>query len=179
MVSGAAAPGDGAGRARVSPPFGSYTGCSSFVTDQITLTQDAERAFREAENLCWRTNTGIVAPEHLLAGCLRVLNTAGFPGLPADERVEQALLMAQGMSEDALTQNVMFGSAAREAVNFTARLVREAGGGEIDPSRLPTASSSRVRWGRCSSRRWAPRRRNSWPPWWPQTSKPNRCRALP
>ena len=40
--------------------------------------------------------------------------------------------MAQGMSEDALTQNVMFGSAAREAVNFTARLVREAGGGEID-----------------------------------------------
>lgn len=136
MVSGAAAPGDGAGRARVSPPFGSYTGCSSFVTDQITLTQDAERAFREAENLCWRTNTGIVAPEHLLAGCLRVLNTAGFPGLPADERVEQALLMTQGMSEDALTQNVMFGSAAREAVNFTARLVREAGGGEIDPLTL-------------------------------------------
>ncbi len=119
-----------------SPACGSYTGYSSLVTDQITLTQDAERAFREAENLCWRTNTGIVAPEHLLAGCLRVLNTAGFPGLPADERVEQALLMTQGMSEDALTQNVMFGSAAREAVNFTARLVREAGGGEIDPLTL-------------------------------------------
>ena len=63
---------------------------------------------------------------------IQTASAAGFPGLPADERVEQALLMAQGMSEDALTQNVMFGSAAREAVNFTARLVREAGGGEID-----------------------------------------------
>jgi len=52
--------------------------------------------------------------------------------LPADEAVEAALLMAQGMSEDKLTQNVMFGSAARDAVNFTARLVREAGGGEIN-----------------------------------------------
>ena len=40
--------------------------------------------------------------------------------------------MAQGMSEEKLTQNVMFGSAARDAVNFTARLVREAGGGEIN-----------------------------------------------
>ncbi len=44
--------------------------------------------------------------------------------------------MAQGMSEDELTQNVMFGSAAREAVNFTAALVRQAGGGEIDPRTL-------------------------------------------
>jgi len=106
------------------------------MADQITLTEDAGRAFREAENFCWRTNTGIVAPEHLLAGCLRVLNAVGFPGLPADEQVEQALLMAQGMSEDALTQDVMFGSAARDALNFTARLVREAGGGEIDPLTL-------------------------------------------
>jgi len=40
------------------------------------------------------------------------------------------------VSDDALTQNVMSGSAARDAVNFTARLVREAGGGEIDPLTL-------------------------------------------
>lgn len=99
---------------------------------EVSLSPDAGRALQEAENYCWRANVGIVAPEHLLAGCLRVLNAAGFPGLPSDEQVEQALLMAQGMSEDALTQNVMFGSAARDAVNFTARLVREAGGGEID-----------------------------------------------
>ena len=99
---------------------------------EVSLSPDAGCALQEAENYCWRANVGIVAPEHLLAGCIRVLNAAGFPGLPSDEQVEQALLMAQGMSEDALTQNVMFGSAARDAVNFTARLVREAGGGEID-----------------------------------------------
>ena len=91
---------------------------------------------QEAENFCWRSNVGIVAPEHLLAGCLVVLDAGGFPGLPSDERLVEAVLRAQGMSEDALTQNVMFGSAARDAINFTARLVREAGGGEIDPLTL-------------------------------------------
>ncbi len=40
------------------------------------------------------------------------------------------------MSEETLTQNVMFGSAARESINFTARLVGQAGGGEIDPLTL-------------------------------------------
>ena len=57
-------------------------------------------------------------------------------GLPADDQLESALLMAQGMSEEKLNQNVMFGSAARDAVNFTARLVREAGGGAIDARTL-------------------------------------------
>ncbi len=103
---------------------------------EVSLSPDAARALQEAENFCWRMNVGIVAPEHLLAGCIRVLNAAGFPGLPPDEAVEQALVMAQGASDEALTQNVMFGSAAREAVNFTARLVREAGGGEIDSRTL-------------------------------------------
>jgi hypothetical protein len=102
----------------------------------VTLSEAAARALQEAENYCWRSNVAIVAPEHLLAGCLKVLNAAGVPGLPSDDDLESALLMAQGMSEDALTQNVMFGSAAREAINFTARLVREAGGGEIDPLTL-------------------------------------------
>jgi hypothetical protein len=102
----------------------------------VTLSEQSARALKEAENFCWRSNVGIVAPEHLLAGCLVVLNAAGFPGLPGDELLAAALLMAQGMSEDALTQNVMFGSAARDAINFTARLVREAGGGEIDPLTL-------------------------------------------
>jgi len=102
------------------------------MSDEVTLSEDAGRALQEAENFCWRANVGIVAPEHLLAGCLKVLNADGFPGLPTDEASESALLMAQGMSEEKLTQNVMFGSAARDAVNFTARLVREAGGGSID-----------------------------------------------
>jgi len=106
------------------------------MANEVTLNEGAARALQEAENFCWRSNVGIVAPEHLLAGCLKVLNASGFPGLPDDEQIEAALLMAQGMSEDALTQNVMFGSAARDAVNFTARLVHEAGGGEIDPLTL-------------------------------------------
>ncbi|MGE0601951.1 MAG: hypothetical protein AB7J35_21555 [Dehalococcoidia bacterium] len=103
---------------------------------EITLAESSSRAMQEAENFCWRANVGIVAPEHLLAGCLKVLNASGHPGLPSDDQLESALLMAQGMSEDALTQNVMFGSAAREAINFTARLVAQAGGGEIDPLTL-------------------------------------------
>jgi hypothetical protein len=106
------------------------------MSTEVTLSAESGRALQEAENFCWRTNVGIVAPEHVLAGCLKVLNAAGVAGLPSDEAVEGAFLMAQGMSEDALTQNVMFGSAAREAINFTARLVREAGGGEIDPLTL-------------------------------------------
>ena len=106
------------------------------MPNEITLAESASRAMQEAENFCWRANVGIVAPEHLLAGCLKVLNAAGHPGLPPDDHLESALLMAQGMSEETLTQNVMFGSAAREAINFTARLVAQAGGGEIDPLTL-------------------------------------------
>ena len=102
----------------------------------VSLSESGARALREAENYCWRTNVAIVAPEHLLAGCLAVLAAAGAEGLPSHEALESALLMAQGMSDEALTQNVMFGSAARDAITFTAHLVREAGGGEIDPRTL-------------------------------------------
>ena len=106
------------------------------MPNEITLADSTSRAMQEAENFCWRANVGIVAPEHLLAGCLKVLNASGYPGLPTDEQLELALLKAQGMSEETLTQNVMFGSAARESINFIARLVGQAGGGEIDPLTL-------------------------------------------
>ncbi len=106
------------------------------VSDEVTLSEDAGRALKEAENFSWRMNVGIVAPEHLLAGCIQVLNMTGLPGLPPDDALQPALLIAQGMSEEKLTQNVMFGSAARDAINFTARLVREAGGGEINTRTL-------------------------------------------
>lgn len=106
------------------------------MTNDVSLSESGARALREAENYCWRMNVGIVAPEHLLAGCLKVLNDEGVPGLPPDDTLESALMLAQGSSDDELTQNVIFGSAAREAVNFTAALVRQAGGGEIDPRTL-------------------------------------------
>lgn len=106
------------------------------MAEQITLSADAERALQEAQNFCWQTNVGIVAPEHLLAGCLKVLAMVGLAGVPDEMKVQEAVLLSQGSGDSALTQNVMFGSAARDAINFTARLVREAGGGEIDTPTL-------------------------------------------
>ena len=106
------------------------------MAGEVTMGEDAARALQEAENFCWRMNVAIVAPEHLLAGCLKVLNAESVAGLPADGRLDSALLMTQGISDEKLDQNVMFGSAARDAVNFTARLVREAGGGAIDARTL-------------------------------------------
>lgn len=46
--------------------------------------------------------------------------------------IEAAVLGSQGSGEEQLTQDVMFGSAARDALSYTARLVAQAGGGEID-----------------------------------------------
>ena len=106
------------------------------MAGEVTMGADGARALQEAETFCWRMNVAIVAPEHLLAGCLKVLNATGVTGLPTDDGIESALLLAQGMSDETLNQNVMFGSAARDAVNFTARLVREAGGGELDARTL-------------------------------------------
>lgn len=106
------------------------------MSGEVTMGEDAARAMQGAENFCWRMNVAIVAPEHLLAGCLKVLNAKAVPGMPTDEQLEAALLMTQGTSDEKLDQNVMFGSAARDAVNFTARLVREAGGGAIDARTL-------------------------------------------
>lgn len=102
------------------------------MSEQITLTADAGRALQEAENCCWRTNVGILAPEHLLAGCLKVLGMVGLPGVPGEAAIEAAVLASQGSGEERLTQDVIFGSAARDALSYTARLVAQAGGGEID-----------------------------------------------
>lgn len=94
---------------------------------EIQATEDFQRALREAENYCYATNVGIIAPEHLLAGALKVLVAAGVAGLPAPGTLEAALLDVQGSSEDELSQQVMFGSAAREAMNQTAGDARRAG----------------------------------------------------
>ncbi|MCC6386862.1 MAG: hypothetical protein IT302_05720 [Dehalococcoidia bacterium] len=88
---------------------------------------DFERALREAENFCWAANVAILAPEHLLAGALKVLAAAGATGLPSLEMLEAALLETHGASDDQLGQQVMFGSAARAAINQTAAEARQAG----------------------------------------------------
>ena len=99
---------------------------------EITLAADGERALEEAQAYCQCTNVAIVAPEHLLAGALRVLSEAGVDGLPPPESLDAAILASQGSSEDRLDANVMFGSAAREAINFTAAGVGRAGGSQIN-----------------------------------------------
>ncbi|MFN8506448.1 MAG: hypothetical protein U0547_02630 [Dehalococcoidia bacterium] len=88
---------------------------------------DFERALREAENFCWAANIAIVTPEHLLAGALKVLAAAGTSGLPSLETLEAALLETHGASDDELGQPVMFGSAARAAINQTAAEARQGG----------------------------------------------------
>ena len=99
---------------------------------EIGLTADGERALAEAQAYCQRTNVAIVAPEHLLAGALRVLGDGGAGGLPSPAELDAAVLASQGSSEDRLDANVMFGSAAREAINFTAAGVGRAGGTDIN-----------------------------------------------
>ncbi|MGE5595437.1 MAG: hypothetical protein ACM3S1_05315 [Hyphomicrobiales bacterium] len=102
------------------------------MPDELVLTDDGNRALQEAQNFCWRSNTAIVSAEHLLAGALLVLASAGYPGLPSKEELESALMLAQGAGDETLSSQVMFGSAARDAINATARAVREAGGTRID-----------------------------------------------
>lgn len=98
------------------------------MSAEVALTSDGERALAEAQSLCQRTNVAIVAPEHLLAGALLALLTDGnVTGLPERDALEQAVLASQGMSMERLDARVMFGSAAREAINFTAGGVRKAG----------------------------------------------------
>lgn len=100
--------------------------------EQLGLTDDGARALQEAQNFCWRANIAIVAAEHVLAGALLVLSQSGASQLPAKEALEAALAGAQGLGEPGMANQVMFGSAARDAINTTAGGVRAAGGTQID-----------------------------------------------
>jgi hypothetical protein len=99
---------------------------------EIGLDDSGERALREAENVCWRSNVAIIAPEHLLGGALLVLVAAGELESPSAEQVAAAIEAAQGTGSESLQSNVMFGSAARAALNFTAMAVRNGGSSIID-----------------------------------------------
>jgi len=104
--------------------------------EQLSLTEDGARALQEAQNFCWRANIAIVAADHVLAGALLVLGAAGTPNLPTKEELEQALQASQGVGEPGMANQVMFGSAARDAINATAAAVRQAGGNRIDARQL-------------------------------------------
>jgi hypothetical protein len=94
---------------------------------EVRLDESGGRALREAQNFCFRANVAIVGAEHLLAGALLVLSERGFAGVPGREALEGALALAQGSGANQPSEQVMFGSAAREAINDTAGVVRRAG----------------------------------------------------
>jgi hypothetical protein len=101
------------------------------MTQEIRLSADAEAALGAAQRMCYEMNVAIVAPEHVLAGALLVLAQSGYSGVPAAEAIESAVMASQGAGDTALDTNVMFGSSAREAINFVASVVRRSGGTEI------------------------------------------------
>lgn len=103
---------------------------------ELRLTDDGERALREAARLCWRMNVAIESPEHLLAGALLVLGDAGTVGLPDRAQIEEALLLVHGAGAEPLRDQVLPGPAARAALTFAAARVREAGGAELDARAL-------------------------------------------
>ena len=100
------------------------------------LSEDGEHALREAQQFCWKSNIAIVSAEHLLCGALLAMVNGGAQGLPAEDALAAALLVVQGRGDTPLTTNVMYGSAARDAINRTAGMVREAGGARIDARTL-------------------------------------------
>jgi hypothetical protein len=95
---------------------------------EVRLDESGARALREAQNFCFRADVAIVGAEHLLAGALLVLAEAGTAVVPGRQELEEALQLSQGAGSSALAEQVMFGSAAREAINDTAAAVRRAGG---------------------------------------------------
>ncbi len=105
------------------------------MSQEVSLTEDGERVLREAQSFCQRSNVAIVAAEHLLSGALAVLSEAGNTAVPDRAALEAALMLTQGGAE-AHQNQVMYGSAARDAINETARGVREAGRSAIDATTL-------------------------------------------
>ncbi|MCC6382000.1 MAG: hypothetical protein IT304_05790 [Dehalococcoidia bacterium] len=107
---------------------------------EVDLSPDAQRALREAQNLCWRANVAIVAAEHVLAGALVVLAGEGGPGLPPAEAVAGAMVTSQGSGSTTLSDTMMFGSSARDAISAAAVLVRAEGRSTIDARLLARAT---------------------------------------
>ena len=102
------------------------------MSAEVALSPDATRALGEAENFCRGANVAIAAAEHVLAGALLVLHTDGRASLPGKDELEAALVAVHGTGSEALTSAVMFGSAARAALNGIVVAVRAAGGTVVD-----------------------------------------------
>jgi len=106
------------------------------MTEPLSLSEDAALALREAENFCWRANVAILASEHILAGALVVLGRSGAAGLPGEDAVTTALAAIHGTGSAPLTDNVMWGSNARDALNRALGDLVEAGTTLVDARAL-------------------------------------------
>lgn len=87
---------------------------------------------REAENFCWQANVAILASEHLLAGALLVLGRSGIGGLPGEDALRAGLAAIHGTGSEPLTDNVMWGSNARDALEQALASLVEGGGNVVD-----------------------------------------------
>ena len=101
------------------------------MTQEVHLSEEGGRVLGEAEQFCRQSHLSILAPEHLLGAALLVLGET-HAGLPTPEEVASAFLATQGMGSEPTDGKVMFGSAARDAINMVAGDVRRAGRQAID-----------------------------------------------
>jgi hypothetical protein len=102
---------------------------------QLRLTPDGEEALREAQRLCFRANVAIVSAEHLLCGALAVLHGLGCD-VPAPGLIAEALTISQGAGGTAHSHQLMFGSAARAAMDAVADRVARSGSAAIDAAAI-------------------------------------------
>ena len=101
------------------------------MTQEVHLNDEGGRVLGEAEEFCRQSQVSILAPEHLLGAALLVLGETRT-GLPSADEVAGAFLAAQGMGSEPTDGQIMFGSAARDAINMVAGDVRRSGREEID-----------------------------------------------
>jgi len=99
----------------------------------VSLSPEAERIFQVADTLCYRLGLAIVTPEHVLAAALIILSETGVTGLPSAEALIEATVTVHGSSDEPLANDVMWGSAARDALSATVRDAAASGTAIIDP----------------------------------------------
>lgn len=95
---------------------------------ELRLGDDGNEALAGAQRFCARANVAIVGAEHLLAGALSVIGRLAETRIPDAATLEAALMLTQGEGSAMFAERLMFGSAAREAINSAAAMVGQAGG---------------------------------------------------
>jgi len=69
----------------------------------------------------------------VVAAALIILSETGVTGLPSAEALIEAAVAVHGLSDEPLANDVMWGSAARDALSATVRDATATGATTIDP----------------------------------------------